>query len=246
MNNSKTQESHIGISGLTLRKDLWWIQPLAAALVFGIFIIYATWAAFCGTGYEFENYHSPFSWPIHPSWWPLSPALLFLWIPLGFRATCYFVRRVYYRSFFWDPPACAVGESRKSYHGETRFPFILQNLHRYFFYLTLVELCVIWFDVTRSFIFEESFGIGIGSLVLLLNGTLLSLYTFSCHAFRHLAGGKTDCFSACPKQHLLWKKVTFLNEHHGLWMWVSLFWVGFTDLYVRLLSMGIIHDVRFF
>jgi len=27
-----------------------------------------------------------------------------------------------------------------------------------------------------------------------------------------------------------------------LWAWVSLFWVGFSDLYVRLCSMGIWHD----
>lgn len=237
---------NVEFPGWTLRKDYWWLQPLASALAIGLFVIYATWAAFSGKGYEYQNYHSPFSWPIHPSWWPLSPALLFLWIPLGFRVTCYFVRRVYYRTFFWDPPACAVGENRKSYHGETRFPFILQNLHRYFLYLTFIELCVIWFDVTRGFIFEGKFGIGIGSLVLFLNGTLLSLYTFSCHAFRHLMGGKLDCFSNCPKRYSFWKKISCLNENHGLFMWISLFWVGFTDLYVRLLSMEIFHDIRFF
>jgi hypothetical protein len=28
--------------------------------------------------------------------------------------------------------------------------------------------------------------------------------------------------------------------------WISLVWVGLTDVYVRLLSMGVIRDVRFF
>ena len=28
--------------------------------------------------------------------------------------------------------------------------------------------------------------------------------------------------------------------------WVSLIWVALTDLYVRLLSMGVISDLRFF
>jgi hypothetical protein len=28
--------------------------------------------------------------------------------------------------------------------------------------------------------------------------------------------------------------------------WVSLIWVALTDLYVRLLSMGVITDLRFF
>jgi hypothetical protein len=29
-----------------------------------------------------------------------------------------------------------------------------------------------------------------------------------------------------------------------LWAWLSLFWVGFADLYVRLCAIGIWHDVR--
>jgi hypothetical protein len=29
-----------------------------------------------------------------------------------------------------------------------------------------------------------------------------------------------------------------------LWAWMSLFWVGFSDLYVRLCSMGVWHDLR--
>jgi hypothetical protein len=31
-----------------------------------------------------------------------------------------------------------------------------------------------------------------------------------------------------------------------LWAWMSLFWVGFTDIYIRMCSMNIIHDVRIF
>jgi hypothetical protein len=27
-----------------------------------------------------------------------------------------------------------------------------------------------------------------------------------------------------------------------MWAWLSLFWVGFTDVYVRLCAMGIWHD----
>ena len=32
---------------------------------------------------------------------------------------------------------------------------------------------------------------------------------------------------------------------HGI-PWVSLIWVGLTDVYVRLLAMGMITDLRFF
>jgi len=29
-----------------------------------------------------------------------------------------------------------------------------------------------------------------------------------------------------------------------LWAWLSLFWVGFADLYDRLCAMGVWHDLR--
>jgi len=62
--------------------------------------------------------------------WPWSPALLILAFPLGLRLTCYDYRKAYYRSFWQSPPACTVAEPHKRYTGETRFPLILQNVHR--------------------------------------------------------------------------------------------------------------------
>ena len=62
--------------------------------------------------------------------WPWSPALLILAFPLGLRLTCYYYRKAYYRSFWQSPPACTVAEPHKRYTGETRFPLILQNVHR--------------------------------------------------------------------------------------------------------------------
>src|SRR6267378_2414818 len=109
---------------------------------------------------------------------PFSPAILILGAPLGFRATCYYYRKAYYRAFFLDPPACAVGESRPHrYSGESAFPLILQNLHRYFLYVALIFLIILWYDAVRAFWFAGGFGIGVGSLVLLTNIILLSLYT---------------------------------------------------------------------
>jgi hypothetical protein len=37
-----------------------------------------------------------------------------------------------------------------------------------------------------------------------------------------------------------------LNERHMLFAWLSLFSVGLTDLYIRLVSSGAIQDVRLF
>ena len=84
---------------------------------------------------------------------------------------------------------------------------------------------------------------GVGSLVILANTTLLTLYTFSCHSLRHLVGGNLDCFSCAvsggPRRQA-WSGVSVLNEHHMAWAWWSLLAVCSADLYVRLCSMGLI------
>jgi len=237
--------------GSTLRRDPWWIEILPVVLVLGGFGVYATLRAFEGKHYEWGPYLSPFYSPlIDPlhHWWPFSPALLILVGPLGFRATCYYYRKAYYRAFFLDPPACAVGESpRRNYRGETAFPFILQNVHRYFFYLAVLFIVFLWYDAIRSFFFSGHFGIGVGTLILTLNVSLLSLYTFSCHSLRHLAGGKLDCFSCATfgrSRFEAWRFSTFLNERHMLFAWCSLFSVGFADFYIRMVSCGAIRDLR--
>jgi hypothetical protein len=154
-----------------------------------------------------------------------------------------------YRAFLLDPPACSVGEVKRSYSGETKFPLILQNLHRYFLYLAILFIAFLWHDAIRAFFFDGHFGVGVGTLVLLLNVSLLSLYTLSCHSLRHLAGGKLDCFSCATfgmPRHNAWKGLSFLNERHMFFAWFSLFGVGLTDFYVRLVASGAIHDVRLF
>jgi hypothetical protein len=232
-------------SALTMRRDAWWIAPLLTVIVLGGFGIYATWRAFENKLYEVGPYLSPFYSPLlHFGWWTFSPAILILWAPLGFRVTCYYYRKAYYRAFFWDPPACAVGEHRKGYSGETRFPFILQNLHRYFFYAATIVVGFLWYDALKAFFFDGKFGIGIGSIVLLVNVILLSLYSFSCHSFRHLIGGNLDQFSKCPTRYKLWGAASILNHNHMLWAWVSLFSVALADFYIRLVTSGAITDVR--
>ena len=249
------------IAGATLRTDAWWIEQLLVVLVLGGFGVYATWAALVNAHYYAAPYLSPFyspclaancqhvTLPLIGSWWNLSPAFLILWVPGGFRATCYYYRKAYYRSFFADPLACAVGEARKGYRGETAFPFILQNLHRYFLYAALIILIFLWWDVFRAFTFGGHFGLGLGSLAILTSTATLTLYTFSCHSLRHIVGGSLDCFSCAvaggPRRRT-WALVSVLNEHHMGWAWGSLFAVCFADLYVRLCSMGIWRDFRLF
>jgi len=232
--------------GTTERRDNWWLAPAVQAAALIVLGAYATWAAFQGNHYEFGNYLSPFYSPLFkPAWWPFSPALLILGAPLGLRGTCYYYRKAYYRAFFGDPAACAVGEPWKGYLGERSFPFVLQNLHRVFLFLALPVLGFLWVDTVKAFWFAEGFGIGGGSIAILACTVLLSLYTFSCHSLRHVIGGRIDCFScavAGGPQRRVWSVVSALNEHHMGYAWWSLVAVCFADLYVRMCSMGVWHD----
>lgn len=230
----------------TQRKDLWWLEPLVYFVGLNCFIVYATWAAFQGKNYEWGPYLSPFYSPlIAVKWWHFSPAFLILWIPAGFRVTCYYYRKAYYRSFFMDPPACAVSEGCQSrkYDGETKFPLIFQNIHRYFLIGATVLLCFLWHDVIKAFNFNGQLGLGVGTMVLFINTLLLTMYSLTCHSFRHLIGGHLDSFK-CEHQYKIYEKVSCGNEHHMFWAWTSLFTVGFADFYIRMLAMGVWTDIR--
>jgi hypothetical protein len=252
--------------GRTSRRDAWWAAPLAIFLGLSAFIVYATWAAFQGEHYTYGPYLSPFYAPElfgdsphawfgpKPGWWPaflpFSAALLILPFPGGFRFTCYYYRGAYYKAFWADPPSCAVGEPRKSYLGENSFPLILQNVHRYFLYIAIAFIFMLSYDVWKAMWFadaatgQERFGIGLGTVILAVNVVLLAGYTFGCHAMRHLAGGLIDEVSKSPVCNMAYECSTRLNDKHQLLAWCSLFTVAFSDVYVRLCSMGIWTDLR--
>jgi hypothetical protein len=242
--------------GQTSRKDNWWIEPLLVFLGFSSFIVYSTWAALQNAHFEFGPYLSPFYSPLlmrtAPSWWPaflpFSAAMLILWAPGGFRFTCYYYRGAYYKAFWADPPSCAVGEPRKSYWGERKFPLIMQNIHRYFLYLALIFIVLLAYDAYKAMWWDnggvKTFGIGVGTIVMIINPIMLGCYTLGCHSLRHLVGGRKDSMASAPAQKAAYDCVSCLNRRHMLYAWLSLFWVGFTDVYIRLCSMGIIRDWR--
>jgi iron-sulfur cluster assembly protein len=91
---------------------------------------------------------------------------------------------------------------------------------------------------------HATFGIGVGSIVLLINVVLIGGYTLGCHSFRRLVGGIMDTMSRSPARKKTYDCVSCLNRHHPKWAWFSLVFVGFTDVYVRLCSMGVISDLR--
>ena len=188
--------------------------------------------------------HSLFG--LWPSWMPglipVTPAILILAGPLSFRMTCYYYRKFYYRSYFLSPPACGVvGFSQKNYMGEA-FLLTIQNLHRYTLYIAIGFVIVLSYDAILAFFRNGAIGVGVGSIILLINPILLAGYVFGCHAFRHLAGGGMNCFS-CPQgtekvKYKIWQSVSKLNSKHMFWAWASMIWVAFTDIYVRLVSRG--------
>jgi len=257
--------------GATQRTDAWWQAPAAVFAGFSAFVVYVTWAAFQGEHYFTNPYLSPLYSPVTwvntaaagsaplshawfgttPGWWPsflpYSPAFFILPFPGLFRLTCYYYRKAYYRAFVGSPPACAVGPaSKKKYEGETKV-LLFQILHRYTMYFAVIFVFILYYDAFIAFFKDGKFGFGVGTFVLLLNATLLGCYTFGCHSFRHLIGGRQDCMTCVGKPTLRykgWKRSSWLNARHQLFAWLSLFWVGFTDVYVRLVSMGVITDLN--
>ena len=272
--------------GETHRTDSWWSHPLAVFVGLSLFVVYGLVRTFypvfvpSAPGIEAGSLLSPFFSPLlfavepgshhavfgtFPGGWPRllrSPAILILWAPLGLRVTCYYYRKAYYRAFFQDPTACAVGEPREDYEGETGL-LVFQNLHRYFLYLGLLFIVFLSFDAVRALFWDVPAGapfwagdleVHVGTLVLATNAFLLAGYTLGCHSLRYLVGGKLRCFS-CPNnpdaradggsvsgRYGLWKRVTLLNRNHPTWAWFSLFMVAFTDFYVWMVSIGVWSD----
>jgi hypothetical protein len=251
--------------GQTSRRDAWWVVPAVVFTILSAFLVYATWAAFEGRNYTYGPYLSPFYSPeifgesphawfgpkpgVWPAWLPFSPALLILPFPGLFRFTCYYYRGAYYKAFWADPPSCAVGEPRKSYWGEHSFPLILQNVHRYFLFISIGFLFFLSYDVWLGMWFtdpatgQREFGIGVGTIVLALNVVLLALYVFGCHSLRHVVGGRCDELGSNARATAV-NCVTCLNRRHMVFAWCSLFSVAFADIYVRLCALGVWTDWR--
>ncbi|WP_432476881.1 hypothetical protein [Nocardioides sp. GXQ0305] len=261
MSTGVTGPGRAAISERTLREDRWWLSPLVTFVVFSAFVVYATWRAFSGEHYYASPYLSPFYSPCladcvegasdfgQPfAGWPLSAALIILIFPLGFRMTCYYYRKAYYRAFWLSPPACGVAEPHGGYSGETRLPLILNNLHRWFWYAAVLVALVLSYDTLLAFRnADHEWGhMGLGTVLMLVNVVYIWLYTLSCHSCRHIVGGRMRHFSKHPVRYRAWTLVSRLNTRHAQYAWVSLFSVALVDLYVYLLATGTITDVRFF
>jgi hypothetical protein len=253
------------ISARTLRTDRWWLPPLMTVVGLGAWVIYATVRVFMQNYYWVPQYHylTPFYSPcislgcdqeaamlgrFLPDWWFLPYAAATLPFLLLFRMTCYYYRKAYYRSFYLSPPACAVAEPHKRYSGETRFPLLGQNLHRYFFYAATVISVLNTIDAVEALLHGKNggFGIGLGVIILWINVIMLWAYTASCHSCRSIMGGRLNHFSKHPLRYKVWTQVSRLNTKHQELAWTTLGTLAFTDFYVMALSAGWISDLRIY
>ena len=175
-----------------------------------------------------------------------SPTILIVPLPGAFRLTCYAYRKDYHRHLFEHPLGCSNADrgdsAARKYTGERNAVFQLENLHRYFMYAGLAILPFFYYDFAYSLVYSGSFVLRIGSLLLLANALLLTAWTFSCHAVRHIVGGNIDCYScvaAGGARKAVYDKQSWLNSHHEALAWISLLTIIFTDLYLRGLTAGL-------
>jgi hypothetical protein len=221
------------------------MSPLRIDLGFAAFVIYATFRAFQQNYFFVPKYHylTPFYspcvskacgeasdfWPqILPHVWWLPFAALTLPFLLLFRLTCYYYRGAYYRTVWQSPTACGVAEPRVHYSGETKFPLIVQNTHRYFFYIAGIISVINSYDA-----------------IMVGNVIMLWVYTLSCHSCRHVTGGRLKHFSKHPVRYWIWTQVSKLNTRHKLYAWITLGTLMLTDFYIALVAGGAIPDLRF-
>jgi hypothetical protein len=242
--------------GATARQDRWWVGPAFTVAVLSLFGIYTILRVILSTKYpairtDGAHLQSPIFSPnlegIFGFHTTLPWAFLVLWAPLGLRSTCYYYRKAYYRSFFLAPPACAVaGAQRENYRGETKFPWVLNNVHRYMWYAATIVVLWLAGDFVASLFYATphgtEFGVSVGSGIMLVNVICLSGFTFGCNSWRHLIGGSSNCFDCHKVKYSGWKAVTKLNLNHKEWAWVSLFMVWGTDAYIWLAGSGVFTD----
>ena len=255
----------------TQRMDMWWLEPALIFLLLSGFVVYATFRILESTYtpahrfFDVDNGHyhylSPFGTPDLTMLIPAglanipvlglfltNPAFLILPFPAGFRFTCYYYRKAYYRSFAARPAACAVEAVKgKKYRGEKGL-MVVQNLHRYFLYAAILITAFLAYDAVRSIVTPNGLYFGLGSALMLVNVGLLCAYTFGCHSLRHLVGGKLDCFSCDAigqTRYKWWQFASRLNSRHMLFAMTSLVSVALTDIYIRWVGQQLAADPSF-
>ena len=232
------------IAARTLRTDRWWVEPTVTFTLLVGWLLYALISTASQRYYFVEEYHylSPFSSPClsascvpasrdfgtwfgeFPPFVPLGPAgpavparvpADLLLLPQGLLPLVLGSRR---RP---APSPSRTGE----YTGETRFPLILQNAHRYFFYAAIVVSLINTYDVIRAFHGKDG-GVRYRARHADHAGERrLPLWAYTAVLSTPAAtSSAAGCghFSKHPTRYWLWTQVSKLNTRHMQLAWTTL------------------------
>ena len=83
--------------------------------------------------------------------------------------------------------------------------------------ILFIFLIFLWQDAWEALWWDngaggKEFGIGVGSIVMLVDVTLLSGYTLGCHSTRHVIGGMLDRISLAPARKRMYDVSTACNR----------------------------------
>ena len=227
------------IHGKTLRRDPWWIETLPTFLLLGGFMIYATGRPF----------RTPTTSSTPTSRRSTRPASR----PTASTSTCTSSapggrcrRRCSSCRSRWAsaPPATttarpttAPSSGRRpparsptrpsATRGETRFPFILQNLHRYFFWRAVALPVLPVVGRGQGLRLPGRLRLGRRHAGAARERRPAHAYSLSCHSCRHLCGGHLDVVLRRRRSRIACGScVTRLNARHVQIAWISLFGVA--------------------
>ena len=220
-----------------------------------LFAIYATWRAFEDAHYFSEPYLSPFYSPCLTDKCASGAQDLGQWVPDGWLAAVsgadhpdisaripadlLLLPEGLLPLVLGVSPACAVAEPHKGYSGETRFPLIVQNIHRYFLYVAMLFAVLLSWDAIHSF--RDTNGewghMGLGTVILLhQRGPDLGLHTLSCHSLSAHNGRSPQALFRASDALSGLTLISKMNARHTLLAWTSLVWLVVADFYIRCLS----------
>lgn len=170
--------------------------------------------------------------------------LALLIIPIGFRLTCYYFRGWYSKHIFGRSfsKRQLLNLKHIKYTGE----WWVHKLHRYFLIAAIGLLILHFYDAVINVI-QNSGHLYLSNILEWLDVIFLSMYVFGCHSFRHILGGNLICFGCKRKTRYKdhsWQY--WLNQHHGLFFWISIITIIVLELYVRLMTNNLITDLILF
>ncbi len=193
--------------GRTSRRDSWWSTPLVVFTVFSPLSSTPRGQRFkthtTNSGLILSPFYSPVLWGDsshawfgpQPAWWPgvlpFSPALVDSSVPWPVPIHVLLLPWRLLQGVLGGSAELRRRRTAQGYLGENSFPLILQNVHRYFFYFAVIFIFILSYDVwlalwfTNPVTLRKQFGIGVGTILLLVNVILLASYTFGCHSGRH-------------------------------------------------------------